>query len=349
MNKDIIISILILSILILCYNYKNYFLNKKNNNKLVIYVFDREHNKIVKEFIPLYIKIALKYMFKIQKNSLYKLDKLDNKLKNKISIIFKKISIRQGKKFNNKKSIKYIPKFIQLYNININEIEKNINEYKTFNEFFSRGLKLGVRIIYKFDNPNFAVCCADSRLIVFNNVNDAKKLWIKGNEFSIKKLLNYDNNLVSKYENGSICIFRLAPQDYHRWHLPTEGLILNSKLIDGNLYSVNPLFINNTDVLTENKRIIVELQSLNFGKIIMIIVGTLFIGSIKFLIETGFFYNKGDVHGYFEFGGSTVILLFEPNTIKFDDDLINNSNNSIETLVKVGMSLGVSLGVSLVN
>lgn len=356
MNKKIIVSILIISIILLIYNlYKTnyYFFNKlgnlnnnkqkkqlKQNNNLTIYIYDREKNKIVKEFIPLYIKIAIKQMFKLQnrQNKINKLIKL-----NKLNNLYKKISVLQGRKFNKTNSIKYIPKYIKLYNININEIEKNINEYKTFNEFFSRGLKLESRPIYQISNPNISICCADSRLMVFDNIDDAKKLWIKGNEFSIKKLLNNDENLYSNYENGSLCIFRLAPQDYHRWHLPTEGVLLNHKLIDGSLYSVNPLFVNNLNVLTENKRIIAELQSIKFGKIIIIAIGTIFIGSIKILLENGHFYEKGQVHGYFEFGGSTIILLFQPNKIKFNNDLIYNSNNLIETLVKAGMSLGNSL------
>jgi phosphatidylserine decarboxylase len=351
MNYDILISILLISILILCYYNKNYFLSNKiqysktdinlydSNSNINLYghktdinLYDRKTKQIVKEFIPLYIKVVLKIIVKFNNNKM---------LKNKSLKWIKKISIKQGNKFNNPKSIKYIKKYIKLYNIKTDEIEKNIYEYKTFNEFFSRGLKYNSRPIYAINDPNLAVCIADSRLIVFNNINKATELWIKGNNFSIENLV-YNNKLYSNlFHDGSICIFRLAPQDYHRWHLPVNGVISNNTLIDGSLYSINPIFINrNIDVLTENKRMIIEFNSLEFGKILIIPIGTVLVGSIKIIANENIFYNKGSVHGYFEFGGSTVILLFENNRIKFDDDILNNSNMSIETLVKMGMSLG---------
>jgi len=364
MNKKIIISLLIISIILIC--YYNYFFNVTNNsdsiinkptdnitnnsiiivnkptdnitNKLnnintknnAIYVYDRKNNIMIKEFIPLYIRISLKLMYNL---NLCKYNKL-----------IKKISTKQGEKFNRQSSKKYIEKFIKLYNINIDETEKNIIEYKTFNEFFARKLKYNLRPIFKLYNNNVAICPADSRVLVFNNILHMGNFWIKGNNLSLEKLFSSEyERLIQNYKDCSICISRLAPQDYHRWHLPIRGIIIKHTLLDGNLCSVNPILINkNINILAENKRIITEIISPEFGKVIIIPIGTIFVGSIKIILEENIMYNKGEPHGYFQFGGSTVLLLFEKNRIMFDQDLIDNSKNGIETLVNVNTSLGVS-------
>jgi len=139
-------------------------------------------------------------------------------------------------------------------------------------------------------------------------------------------------------------IARLAPQDYHRWHIPVNGKLGERTPIPGTLFTVNPIAIRqNVNVYTRNKREILELQSKEFGFVVMVAVGATMVGSITILIPDGATVRKGDVHGYFSFGGSTVLLFFERGAIKFDDDLVNNSNDQMETLIRVNTRIGRAL------
>jgi len=186
---------------------------------------------------------------------------------------------------------------------------------------------------------------ADCRLTVFHEMLDATKLWIKGEKFTIEGLLSKRADLASRYVSGSLIICRLAPQDYHRWHWPVSGKVLSITPIDGALFTVNPIAVNkNVNVFTENKRIIIEIATENYGTVVLIAVGAMMVGSIKLLCEQGTEGKKGEQMGYFAFGGSTVMVLFERGSIKFDDDLVKNSKRPLETLVKCNTHLGKATG-----
>lgn len=268
------------------------------------------------------------------------------------SSLLKKMSERQGLKFENPKSISEIPGFVRFYNFNLDDVSppldylrgETLEQYSTrwphFNAFFARPLQPSARpIAFPADN-SVAIIPADGRCMVFPDVTNAHA-WIKGSEFSIDKLLA--NHFQSdKYLNGSMVIARLAPQDYHRWHLPVSGIVSEPILVDGALYTVNPMAINNDiNVYTENKRVLVEIKSPEFGNVLMIAVGATMVGSIEILSSGEM--KKGQQHGLFKFGGSTVIILFEKNRIVFDQDLQENSKLPIETWVKVNTSLGRSV------
>ena len=137
---------------------------------------------------------------------------------------------------------------------------------------------------------------------------------------------------------------RLAPADYHRFHFPCNCTPSKAHLITGPLYSVNPIALRkNIEYLTENKRMITELKTHLFGTILAIEVGATFVGSIVQTFEPEKHYAKGDEKGYFEFGGSCILLLFEPARIQLDQDLIENTHQGLETLGQMGQSLGRAL------
>lgn len=144
--------------------------------------------------------------------------------------------------------------------------------------------------------------------------------------------------------NGSLVIFRLAPQDYHRFHVPVSGTIEKFVDIPGCLYTVNPIAVNSKycNVFTENKRVVSIISTREFGKVAFVAIGATMVGSITFTKKKGDYVRKGDEFGYFSFGGSTVICVFEKDSIEIDVDLLANSARSLETLVAVGMTLGVS-------
>lgn len=227
-----------------------------------------------------------------------------------------------------------IPKFVEELEINMDESEKNIDEFVSFNDFFYRKLKKDSRKI-NF-NENVFVSPSDGKILVFNNILSINDLYIKGKKFSLEKFLN-DFKMYEKYKNGMMAIVRLSPKDYHRVHFPSDGYISKSKPINGYYYSVSPIAVkNNLNIFFENKREISELKTKNFGDVLLIEVGATMVGGIKQIYKENSFIKKGDEKSYFYFGGSTIILLFEENKIKFDNDLLENTLNNLETTIKFG-------------
>mmetsp|Transcript_27214 Transcript_27214/g.53501 ORF Transcript_27214/g.53501 Transcript_27214/m.53501 type:complete len:322 (+) Transcript_27214:904-1869(+) len=295
---------------------------------------DRETGLIVKENVPKYIKVALKVMFGSG------ISRILSTTKSSVTIM-DTLSKKQGRKFDDPKSVEEIPGFVTLHNLPVDEVEKPLDQYKNFNEFFARKLKPEARPVASPDDPSVVVSPADCRMMVFPDVGDAKTLWIKGDAFSVENVFGPRKDLAPRFQNGSMCIARLAPQDYHRWHFPVGGKIVKRDEIAGALYTVNPLAIRkNVNVYTENKRHIVEIQSELYGTVVMVPVGATMVGSITYCVDDDASFNKGDIHGYFSFGGSTVLTFFEPGMIKFDADLLANSKQSLETLVKVNTHIG---------
>lgn len=130
---------------------------------------------------------------------------------------------------------------------------------------------------------------------------------------------------------------RLAPADYHRFHFPTAGKISETKKIKGYYYSVSTHAIKrNFRIFCENKREYAILSTKQFGNIAMIDVGATMVGSIVQTYKENSFVEKGDEKGYFLFGGSTCILVFEKDKIQVDEDIIENTKNGIETRIYMG-------------
>jgi len=236
----------------------------------------------------------------------------------------------------NPRSKKKVLPFIEKFGVDISEFEKKPTEFLSFNDFFTRKLKKGARPLAE-DNQR-AVLFADARYLFFPNISKSDGFLVKGARFCLKKLLNSEE-LANRYESGSMVIARLCPTDYHRFHFPFDCLPSESKLINGYLYSVNPIALKkNINYLTENKREITSLESDHFGTVQYIEVGATHVGSIHQTFEPGKKVKKGDEKGYFAFGGSCVILLFEPGKIKFDEDLLAVKDMEIRGLF--GQSLG---------
>lgn len=245
------------------------------------------------------------------------------------------MSIKQGKKFDDPASKDEIEKFIDFHGLDIAEVLLPLDQFKNFNEFFYRALKPGARPCSAPDNPRIIVSPADCRSIVFNSINQATKIWVKGREFNLKRLLGdaYPED-AARYEGGALGIFRLAPQDYHRFHIPVDGVMGKPKSIEGEYYTVNPMAIRSAlDVYGENVRVLVPIDSQEHGRVMVICVGAMMVGSTVITRQEGETVHRSEELGYFKFGGSTVLLLFEPNRMRFDDDLSDNASEALETLV----------------
>ncbi|KAI3497464.1 hypothetical protein L1887_40087 [Cichorium endivia] len=303
-----------------------------------IVVFDRRKKRLVEEIIDGKIVLSMRAIYQ-SKVGLGIMDKGAKEL-------LQSISEKQGKKMNSVESAKDIQPFLKFFKdqINMAEVKYPLDNFKTFNEFFIRELKPGARPIAHVGRDDVAVCGADCRLMAFTTAEESLRFWIKGKKFSIQGLLG-NLPFSNTFNGGTLVIFRLAPQDYHRFHFPVSGKIEQIVDIPGCLYTVNPIAVNSKycNVFTENKRAVSIISTANFGKVAFVAIGATMVGSITFTKKIGDYVQKGDEFGYFSFGGSTVICVFEKDSIALDEDLLAYSARSIETLVSVGMQLGVSI------
>ena len=246
-----------------------------------------------------------------------------------------------GKKMDKPESVKKIPSFIEQADINIAEAKKRVEEFKSFNDFFYRELKEGARTVdYR---ENVLASPADGKILAFENLDRERGFYIKGDKFTLEEFFA-DKKLANKYKNGVFMIIRLAPIDYHRFHFPADGEISESKLIDGVYYSVSTYAIKkNFRILCENKREYSILKTEKFGDIAMFEVGATMVGGIKQSYKSNSYVKKGEEKGYFYFGGSTCVLVFERGKVKIDEDLLENTKKGIETKVYMGEKIGISL------
>ncbi len=230
--------------------------------------------------------------------------------------------------------------FIASFSIDPSEFLAQPDSFASFNDFFIRRLKPQCRPLAL--GNDVAIMPADARYLVFPKIDEADGFWVKGKKFSLKNLLQ-NASLAERYIGGAMVIARLCPVDYHRFHFPCDCTPGRAELINGPLYSVNPIALKrNIEILSENKRMITSLQTKEFGNILYIEVGATYVGSIHQTFIPGTFCNKGDEKGYFSFGGSCLILLFEPGKIIFDPDLILFSSKKMEVRGLIGQSLGKS-------
>lgn len=231
--------------------------------------------------------------------------------------------------------------FIEKYGVNEGEFLLPVEAFHSFNDFFIRKLKPQARPVVP--GGEIAILPADGRYLVYQNVEAADGFVVKGKKFSLKELLQ-DEVLAKKYEKGAMVIARLCPTDYHRFHFPFSCTPSEPKKIKGPLYSVNPLALRKRiEILAENKREITTLETGQFGKVLFIEVGATCVGAIHQTYIPGEPYAKGEEKGYFSFGGSSLVILFEPDKIQFDQDLVHASEEKLEVLGLMGQSLGKAL------
>ncbi|EDN03251.1 phosphatidylserine decarboxylase proenzyme [Histoplasma capsulatum] len=307
---------------------------KLGANSANILVQDRITGQINEERMSVYVRLGIRLLYKGLKSREME--------KKRIRKMLKSLSIKQGKKYDDPASAAQIVPFINFHRLDMSEVLLPLSEFKSFNEFFYRALKPGARPCSAPNNPKIAVSPADCRTVVFDRIDEATKIWVKGREFSVERLLGkaYPED-ARRYKNGALGIFRLAPQDYHRFHIPVDGVMGMPKTIEGEYYTVNPMAIRSAlDVYGENVRIVVPIDSVEHGRVMVVCVGAMMVGSTVITREEGEKVARGEELGYFKFGGSTLLLLFEPGKLCFDSDLVGNSLGALETLVRVGMSIG---------
>ncbi|KAG2747889.1 hypothetical protein P692DRAFT_20848943 [Suillus brevipes Sb2] len=302
-------------------------------NSANIIVQNRMTGQLQEEKMQVYVRLGIRLLYKGARGRMEGA---------RARRLLKSLSIKQGAKYDSPESARDIPSFIEFHGLKVDEILEPISSFKTFNDFFYRKLKPSARPTESPDDPRRLVSAADCRLMVFETVSEATKLWIKGREFSIARLLgDAYREEAERYVGGPLAIFRLAPQDYHRFHVPVDGRIGEMRDVKGEYYTVNPQAIRSAlDVYGENVRKIVPIDSPQFGRVMVVCVGAMMVGSIKITVEEGQDVKRGQELGYFAFGGSTIVVLFERGAVEWDEDLVINGRACLETLVRVGMGIG---------
>jgi phosphatidylserine decarboxylase len=231
-----------------------------------------------------------------------------------------------------------IQPFIHSYQVKPDEFADSPESYATFNEFFYRKLRPDARPIHP--DPKAAVFPADGRHLGFQEFSGIEGIFVKGEVFQIEELVQ-DSKLADRYRNGAMLISRLCPVDYHRFHFPVAGVPDKPVLIPGALHSVNPFALRmNIHIFSSNKRSRGIIQSPEFGQVTMIEVGATCVGSWDYTFVPGESVAKGSEKGYFKFGGSSIITLFEKGAIRLADDLLENTRERRELYARMGDRLG---------
>lgn len=261
------------------------------------------------------------------------------------------------------KSAEKIPNFIRENGIRMEDFEER--EYESFADFFTRKLKPGARQINM--NENALISPADAKLLVYE-ISDGMRVRVKGSEYTLEELLGCGSAVAGRrnvtggraalrrgkdasggraalrrrmnpedFEGGVCLVFRLCMDDYHRYCYIDRGRLKRRYHIGGKLHTVSSIS-KDYKIYKENSRVVNEYQTEHFGRVIQIEVGALLVGRIRNRNVRTF--EKGEEKGYFEPGGSTIIVLLQKGAADIDEDICRMSAGQIETIVKYGEKVG---------
>ncbi|QIW14973.1 phosphatidylserine decarboxylase [Pasteurellaceae bacterium RH1A] len=235
----------------------------------------------------------------------------------------------------------FIKLFAKQYQVNLDEAEKtDAKDYASFNEFFIRPLKADARPIIADDN---LLCLpADGRVSESGLIADNQLMQAKGHLFSLESLLADDLDLAGQFKNGQFITTYLSPRDYHRVHMPCDGVVRKMIYVPGELFSVNPFLAQHVpNLFARNERVICVFDT-EFGPMVQILVGATITASISTVWagvinpprakevvvwhypadgEQAIRLKKGEEMGAFRLG-STVINLFPQGKVKLADHLV---------------------------
>ncbi|WP_061019336.1 archaetidylserine decarboxylase [Vibrio splendidus] len=240
--------------------------------------------------------------------------------------------------------------FIKQYKVNMDEaLHSDPKHFKTFNEFFVRELKDGMRPIA--EGESVIVHPADARVSQFGPITDGQLIQAKGHDYSARELLGGDPALADEFKDGEFATLYLSPSDYHRVHMPCDGTLRQMIYVPGDLFSVNPLTAENVPNLFARNERVVCIFDTEFGPMAQVLVGATIVGSIEQVWagtitpprgnsvykwdypaqgNNAIILKKGEEMGRFKLG-STVINLFAKDAIKFDDTMQNGEKTVLGT------------------
>lgn len=227
-------------------------------------------------------------------------------------------------------------------NIDKNEFPIPVEAFDNFDSFFKREIDPAARPIDR--NRSTLISPADGKILVYPSVEPDRIFRVKRNLFNLRRFLG-DDKLVQQFAYGSMAVIRLALSDYHHFHFPDSGVPGTTVSITGKYFAGGSYGLRHpVPFFTENCRSITLFDSDHFGRMAIIEVGAFTIGSIKQVFEPGVNVDRGDKKGYFEPGGSTVVLLMQKGRVNFHSDLVILSAKGLETRVRMGEAIGYQAG-----
>jgi phosphatidylserine decarboxylase len=231
-----------------------------------------------------------------------------------------------------------IAPFIEEYCLDPSEFADEVASFGSFNDFFIRKLKPAARPVDP--DPRAVVFPADGRHLGFAEAGAIPGIYAKGQRFDLSALLGAEE-LAERYRAGAMVVSRLCPVDYHRFHFPVSGIPAPPRQVNGALYSVNPIALRRKiGILWENKRILTRLRTESMGEVLLLEIGATNVGSIVQTHAAGEPAVKGGEKGYFEFGGSMTITLFEAGRVRLAGDLLEQTVAGRELYARMGDRMG---------
>lgn len=246
------------------------------------------------------------------------------------------VSKAAGAFMDSRLSVPLIKRFIKSSGIDTSQYV--MKKFRSYNEFFTRRVKRGMRPIDRM--PSHFISPCDSKLTVYK-IGKSSVFRIKGSRYRVSDLIKNDF-LAKRYEGGYCMIFRLEVDDYHRYCYIDSGTKTENTFINGELHTVNPIALEHYNIYKRNCREYTVLHTENFGDVVQVEVGAMMVGRIVNRHGAAEVV-RGEEKGKFEFGGSTIVLLVQEDMIRIDDDILRNSAENIETVVKYGEKVAASV------
>lgn len=233
-----------------------------------------------------------------------------------------------------------IAPFVEQYGLDPETFSRPLDSYSSFNDFFRRELKPGVRPVDP--DPRSVVFPADGRHLGWQEVGTEAGVFVKGQRWNLDALLGGDAQLLSRFEGGSLVLSRLCPVDYHHFHFPASGEAGDPHWTGKRLYSVSPFSLRHSlAYLWQNKRCLTILENEAIGPVAFIEVGATNVGTIRHRpLPGGRQVRKGDPKGWFEFGGSSVLTIFPKGAVSLSTDLLETTAAGVELYAHVGDRMG---------
>ena len=244
------------------------------------------------------------------------------------------VSKLAGRYLSSSHSCRLIPGFIEKNNIDMDIYEEQ--DYQSFNDFFTRKIKAGYRPIPEDSDVLISPC--DCRATVYS-IQENTTLSIKNTEYTLRSLLR-SPKLAKRFRGGYAYVLRLTVEDYHRYIYAVTGKKSKYYHIDGTFHTVNPIANDYLPIYKENTREYTVIHSREFGDVLQMEVGALLVGKIK-NHDGSSFVTRGQEKGYFEYGGSTIIVLTQKDAVTPRSDLLKNTANGYETKVLQGHPLSL--------
>ena len=226
-----------------------------------------------------------------------------------------------------------IKSFIKKNNIDMSQFQEE--NYRCYNDFFTRKIRPEARPVDM--DPTHLISPCDCKLTVLPITKEGR-LTLKLTDYTVESLLR-NKELAAAYEGGTAMIFRLCVDDYHRYCYICDGEQEEPVRIAGAFHTVNPIANDYFPIYKENTREYTVLHTENFGDVVVMEVGALMVG--KIVNHAGkATVRRGEEKGYFKFGGSTIVVLMQKDRVALDTDILENSQEGIETVVRYGEKIG---------